>query len=231
VQAWRLEADPGTRVFVDVVSDAFDATVRAVWPGLEEELLNDDFGDGCNSRLEFVVPAEGPVTVLPGAWSNSGEGEFVLRVSTDPGPLEGGGCGGAGVDLGGDFGAEGAAWEMIGRFADPDETLDLGTEVEVDLDGTNSTVVRGVRARAWAIEAREGGDWIVEALSDDVDPVLYLMGPGLDEPLFDDDSAGALDAQVEVVAGEPGQWTVVVGALGEATGRIRLRVLRRVQPG
>lgn len=227
LQAWRLVADPGTRVFVDVVSEAFDPTVRAVWPGLEEERFNDDFGDGCNSRLEFVVPAEGPVTLLPGSWSNSGQGDFLLRVSTDPGPLEGGGCGGAGIDLGGDVGAAAAAWEMVGRFTDPEEALRVGSEAEVELDPTNSTVVQGVRARGWAVEVEEGGDWIVEALSDDVDPVLYLMGPGLDEPLFDDDSAGSLDARIEVVDGEPGRWTVVVGALGEGTGRIRLRVLRR----
>jgi hypothetical protein len=232
VQPWRLEADAGTRVFVDVVSESFDATVRAVWPGLQEELFNDDFGDGCNSRLEFVVPSEGPISLLPGSWSTEGRGEFLLRVSTDPGPLEGGGCG-AGVagEGGGPFGAAGAAWEMVGHFASPGESLPPGAEVTVELGGPDAVVIQGIRARGWEVELDEPGDWIVEALSDDMDPVLYLMGPTLDEPLFDDDSAGSLDARIEFRNAEAGRWIIVAGALGEGEGSLRLRVLRRVGGG
>lgn len=226
IQAWRLEAAPGTRVFVDVVSDDFDPTIRAAWPGLDEVVMNDDFGEGCNSRLEFVVPADGPVSLFPGSWSSSGQGQFLLRVSTDPGPLEAGGCaGGGGVDAA--FGPAAASWEMVGRFASPSESLRLGTEQEVRLDEGTTAVVQGVRARAWEVVTEEPGGWIVEALSDDVDPVVYVMGPSLDEPLFDDDSAGSLDARVEVSPAEAGRWVVVVGALGEAVGSVRIRLLRQ----
>jgi hypothetical protein len=232
LQPWRLEADPGTRVFVDVVSESFDATVRAVWPGLEEALINDDFGEGCNSRLEFVVPAEGPVVLLPGSWSTGGRGDFLLRVSTDPGPLEAGGCGAAlAGEEGGSFGAAGAAWEMVGRFASPGERLQMGTELTVELGGADSTVIQGVRARGWELEIDEPGAWVVEAVSDDVDPVLYIMSPTLDEPLFDDDSAGSLDARIEVLDGEPGRWIIVAGALGEGEGSVRIRVMRVVGGG
>ena len=225
IQAWRLEAAPGTLLYVDVVSDAFDPTVRAVWPGLDEELMNDDFGAGCNSRLELVVPAQGPVTLLPGAWSSTGEGEFLLRVSTAPGPLEEGGCGEGGFD--GEFGAGAAAWEMVGRFASPGERLQAGTEREVVLDEAGTLVVEGIRARGFELVIEEPGDWVVEATSDELDPVLYVMGPSLSEPLFDDDSGGALNARVEVEDAEPGRWIVVVGALGEAVGPVRIRALRR----
>lgn len=232
IQPWRLDARAGTRVFVDVVSESFDATVRAVWPGLGEELFNDDFGEGCNSRLEFVVPDEGPILLLPGSWSTEGRGEFVLRVSTDPGPLEAGGCvAGVAGQGGGPFAAADAAWEMVGRFASPDEHLEAGTEVSVELDESNSIVIQGVRARGWQVDIDETGDWIFEAVSDDVDPVLYLMGPTLDEPLFDDDSAGSLDARIEVRDAGVGRWVIVAGALGEAEGSVRLRVLRRLGGG
>jgi hypothetical protein len=226
IQPWRLNAAPGTRVFVDVVSDDFDPTVRAVWPGIEEELMNDDFGEGCNSRLEFTVPSDGPVSILPGSWSPGGQGEFLLRVSANPGPLEEGGCGaGGGFESG--FGPEAASWEMVGRFAAPVESLALGTEQDVVLGEASTLVVQGIRARGWQVVIDEPGGWVVEALSDEVDPVLYVMGPSLDEPLFDDDSAGSLDSRVEVADAEPGRWIVVVGALGEATGAVRVRLLRQ----
>lgn len=231
LQPWRLDAAPGTRVFVDVVSDDFDATVRVAWPGLEETLFNDDSGPGCNSRIDFMVPADGPVVVFPGSWSSSGQGAFLLRVSTDPGPLEDGGCGGGDLDLGedfgGGFGAGSAAWEMVGRFAAPTESLTLGTEQEVMLDQASTSVIQGVRARAWEVTFQEPGGWIVEASSDEVDPVLYVMGPSLNEPLFDDDSGGSLNARIEVPDAEPGSWVIVVGALSGAEGPVRVRVLRR----
>lgn len=231
LQGWRLDATPGTRVFVDVVSDDFDATVHVAWPGLDEELMNDDFGSGCNSRLDFMVPAGGFVVVFPGAWSTSGQGAFLLRASTDPGPLEEGGCAGGDFDLGGDlgggFGAGAASWEMVGRFAAPGESLTVGTEQEVMLDHDSTSVVQGIRARAWEVVTRDPGGWIVEASSDQVDPVLYVMGPSLSEPLFDDDSGGSLNARVEVPGAESGPWVVVVGALGGEVGSVRVRVLRQ----
>lgn len=225
VQAWVLEGEPGTRLFVDVVSDSFDPTVRVVWPGLDQELYNDDAGDGCNSRLEVVLPAEGPVIVLPGSWSPEGSGPFLLRASTNPGPLEEGGCGG-GPDIDAFSGAEQAAWEMVGRLADPAETLTEGTENVVDFDAS-TLVIRGIRARAWRLELQGPGALVVEAVSDDFDPVLYVTGPGMEEPVFDDDSAGSMDARVEIADPEPGSWLVVVGALGEGTGEVRIRALRR----
>ena len=225
VQAWTLEGEPGTRVFVDVVSDSFDATVRVVWPGLGEELYNDDAGDGCNSRLEVVLPAEGPVIVLPGSWSGEGSGSFLLRASTTPGPLEEGGCGGGG-DVDAFPGAADAAWEMVGRLANPTATLTEGTEEVVELDDA-APIIRGIRARSWRLEVQGSGTLVVEAVSDDLDPVLYVTGPGMEEPAFDDDSAGSLDARVEISDPEPGSWLVVVGALGEGTGTLRIRALRR----
>ncbi|HSM06709.1 MAG TPA: hypothetical protein VK858_18940, partial [Longimicrobiales bacterium] len=176
IQVWRLDGEPGARVFVDVVSESFDPTLRVVWAGLDAELYNDDAGDGCNSRLEFVLPAEGPVLVLPGAWSDEGSGPFTLRASVDPGPLEVGGCG-SGADLEGFVGAENAAWEMVGRLGEPSESLAAGNETLAELDAT-APVIQGIRARSWRLEVEGPGALVVEAVSDDFDPVLYVTGPG-----------------------------------------------------
>ncbi|MEJ2539284.1 MAG: PPC domain-containing protein [Gemmatimonadota bacterium] len=226
IQPWRLEAEEGATVWVDVVSEDFDATVRAVWPGLDEERMNDDSGGGCNSRLEVVMPREGPVIILPGAFSGAGRGRFLLRASTDPGPLEGGGCGGG--EVVGSAEARDAAWEVVGRYREPEEELRVGSEVEVRLSAATTTVVRGIRVRGWRLPVEGAGDLIVEALSEDLDAVLYLQGPSGGAPLFDDDAAGALDARVEVLGAPPGDWLVVVGTPDQGEGTVRIRVLRRV---
>ncbi|HSM06748.1 MAG TPA: hypothetical protein VK858_19135, partial [Longimicrobiales bacterium] len=98
-----------------------------------------------------------------------------------------------------------------------------------ELDAT-APVIQGIRARSWRLEVEGPGALVVEAVSDDFDPVLYVTGPGMEEPAFDDDSAGSLDARVEIPAVEAGSWLVVVGALREETGAVRVRVLRRQVP-
>jgi hypothetical protein len=90
LQPWLLTGPGGSTVYIDVVSDEFGAKLRAVWPGLGQVLVNDVYGDGCNARLEIVIPDSGEILLLPGSLGETGR--YLLRVATDPAELEGGGC-------------------------------------------------------------------------------------------------------------------------------------------
>lgn len=226
VEAWRLEGQPGSILHVDAVSDDFDTTLRAVWSGATEELFNDDFGEGCNSRLEIPLPESGSAIVLVGSFSDVGRGAYRIRVSTDPGPLEAGGCGGSG---GGSMSTSDVDVHLLeGLEVLEGRTLPLGAEVAGRLVEGVEEMLDGTPVQAWELVFDGDGDLVVEVLSDDFDTVLHLMGPGIAEPLFDDDSAGSLDSRIVVEGADPGRYTVVVGALSGGSGGFGLRALRRI---
>ena len=64
IQPWTLRGAAGTFLYVDVVSNVFDAYLYAVGEGLDGVLTADDYGDGCNARMELTMPAGGEVRLL-----------------------------------------------------------------------------------------------------------------------------------------------------------------------
>jgi hypothetical protein len=225
IQPWRLRGPAEASVVVDVVSDAFDAVLYAASEGLDEVLYVDDYVEGCNSRLELVLPPSGEVMLFPGALYEAGEGPYLLRVSIDPPPLEVGGC-------------VGSSPESSGSAADPQELLGLtrsvgdlprGAEVEGALGPGDDVLGTGAFGQGWSFEGRAGEDVAFELISDVFDALLYLMGPGLSSPLVDDDGAGGLNSRIEVTLPEDGLYTLVVSTLEAGSeGNFRLRAFRRV---
>jgi len=225
VQPWRLRGPAGASVVVDVVSDAFDAVLYVAGEGFEEVLYVDDYGEGCNRRLELVLPPSGEVILLPGALNEAAVGPFLLRVSSDPPPLEAGGCA-VGVSASGT------------SVADPEDLSGLtgsvgdlpgGTEVEGALGPGDDVLGTGAFGQGWSYEGRAGEEVIFELVSDDFDAFLYLMGPGLLSPLVNDDGAGDLNSRIEVTLPESGIYTLVVSTLEAGSeGDFRLRAFRRV---
>jgi hypothetical protein len=105
--------------------------------------------------------------------------------------------------------------------------LEVGFEVDVELDGSDPIVDDDVRVQAWTLQASAGDRHVFELDSDPLDPILYLAVPGLGDPLVDDDSGASMNSRLEVTAPESGTLTVYVGALDEGIGPIRVRVMRR----
>jgi hypothetical protein len=68
----------------------------------------------------------------------------------------------------------------------------------------------------------------IDLMSDELDSYLYLVGPGLDEPLSDDDGGGELNSRITHTFTESGTYRVIVSALSsDATGAFTLEVTAR----
>ena len=85
-------------------------------------------------------------------------------------------------------------------------------------------VIDGKPAQAWAFEARAGEFVTIELMSDDFDSYLYIVGPGLSEPLTDDDGGEDLNSRLDVSFPNDGVYRVVVSSLGGTFGMFTLRV-------
>ncbi len=93
-QAWALEGQRGAPVTIDLLSDAFDASLLVVGPGLAEVLQDDDGAGGCDSRVSLVFPDDSTYRVIVSTVEVRKGGPFTLRVTETPGPKTLGSCGG-----------------------------------------------------------------------------------------------------------------------------------------
>ncbi len=85
-------------------------------------------------------------------------------------------------------------------------------------------VIDGKPVQAWAFEARAGGFVTIDLMSDDFDSYLYVVGPGLPEPLTDDDGGEGLNSRLDVSFPYDGVYRVVASSLGGTLGTFTLRV-------
>lgn len=196
-QAWTIEGRAGESVTITLESDAFDAYLFVLGPGLHEPMTDDDSGGSSNSRLTLRFPADGTYTVVATVLS-SGSGPYVLRVEES-------------LSL--------TNLDTDGRL------VVVGGEAEGTLSGDDPIVVDGRRAQAWAIEGVPGQRVEIELISDDFDSFLYLVGPGIGEPLSNDDGAGELNSLITYTFREVGTYLIIVSALSaDAVGGFRLVV-------
>ena len=89
---WTIQGVKDQTVVVDMVSDAFDAYLMVVGPGMTDILTDDDSGGGCNPRLAITFPADGTYRVVANAVDRGAVGTFHLRVSRTAGPVAKGEC-------------------------------------------------------------------------------------------------------------------------------------------
>ena len=61
-------------------------------------------------------------------------------------------------------------------------------------------------------------------MSDDFDSYLFVVGPGLPEPLSDDDGGEGLNSRLVISFPADGVYRVVASSLGGATGMFTLTV-------
>lgn len=112
-----------------------------------------------------------------------------------------------------------------------DEPLAMGGEVTGTLSATDLRLPSDAYLDVWELAGDVGGSATVDLRSDDFDVVLYVVGPGLAETLFDDDSGGGCDARLTLTFLEDGPYRVVTTSLAAGiTGTYTLRVTERPEP-
>lgn len=187
-QAWALDAN-GLTVTVDLISAEFDAYLMLIGPGIDGRLVDDDGGGACNARITHTLELTGSYTIIVNTVRAGEMGAFTLRLSAEPPPLTPGSCGAGGnVPPGVQAALNAIPIEGV---------LGPGSEVQGELTDTTPTVTEdGPHALAWEIAGRAGAGVTIEMFSDAFDAFLVVTGPGLDEPLSDDDCGGGTDASL-----------------------------------
>ncbi len=222
VQAWEVRGTPGTWVWIDLVSDDFDAFLWVVDPSRRELLLDDDSGGGCNARIPLEIPATGSVTAVASQVGLRIRGSFSITVATERPPVLDEPCA-----YGADFGGDEVWWtfpdelDVVGSIpAVPGEltaALAAGDGVTGPLDGPMVT---------WEVELAAGQTVQIDLESEDFDAVLLITGPGFDSPFVDDDGGDGTNARFTLTAVEAGVHQIHVTSHGpDDVGSYRIRIV------
>jgi serine protease Do len=83
------------------------------------------------------------------------------------------------------------------------EAAQSGTLSSSDVFGPNDIYID-----VWELQGTAGNAVTIDLSSDDFDPVLYVVGPGLAETLYDDDSGGKCNSRIAVRFLESGVYRV-----------------------
>ena len=82
IQVWTLRGQAGTRLYVDVVTEAFDADLIAMDLRNGVELAFEDLAAGNSVRKELTITADGDATLMVSANGPSSGGDYLLRTRT-----------------------------------------------------------------------------------------------------------------------------------------------------
>lgn len=220
LQAWSLTVTIGQTVYIDLISDDFDAYLYLTGPGLDETLSDDDGGGACHARLAFAPPENGAYLVVVSGLRPGSTGSFTLRVDTEAGPVNEEGCG-VGTRTGVDV-------ETLAQLDPQGRQLILGTESVGSLSDADRTG-DGEALQSWAFIGDSGTAVTFDLISPDFDTFLYLVSPSLDLQSNDDDG-GACNARITTVLAETGEYRVIASAFSNGSGEFTLRASPETPP-
>jgi hypothetical protein len=103
-------------------------------------------------------------------------------------------------------------------------SVEIGDDVQGALSASDYLGLNDSYLEAWTLEAEAGTSFTLDLISEDFDALLYVMGPGMTEPLRDDDGGGACHSRITFTALEDGAFHVVASTSSGQTGTYRLRV-------
>ena len=104
------------------------------------------------------------------------------------------------------------AIETQGRIVELDEEIVGRLTVDEYLSGS------GDRVQAWLLDVPLYEEVQVDLKSDAFDPVLYIVGPGLDQGIMDDDGGGGFNARVCFFPDRGGEYRAVVSSIDDNVG-------------
>jgi hypothetical protein len=219
-QRWTLEAREGQQLAVQQTSDLIDSYLYLSGPGFDQPLYSDDVDGTLNSRICVTVPEDGTYTILSAGFGSDDTGPYRLAVTPDP---EGEICDDFTVALG----------STLARIPMEGTTLEPGVEIEDALDPATDErhPTDGSLVDVYALEVEAGEVRVVDLVSDQFDAFMYLTGPGLSDPIIDDDGGGRCNARIDFVAPASGTYRVIVNSLSDTgAGSYTLRVSTEAGP-
>lgn len=80
---WEFTGEQGQSITIDVTSKAFDTMLFITGPAMEEPLIDDDSGEGHNSRVSFVSPANDKYKAIVIAYEREGIGDYKISVRNE----------------------------------------------------------------------------------------------------------------------------------------------------
>ena len=105
-----------------------------------------------------------------------------------------------------------------------DRRLAAGDTIQGDLTGPNPIQGGGRRVEVWELAADAGRRLKIDMQSEDFDPFLFVVGPGLGAGLRNDDGGDRLNASLCFTPGGAEGYRVVAAALDGGTGRYALSI-------
>jgi len=216
-EAWRVPARAGERFSVDLISEDFDAYLELEGPEAVDILDDDDGAGRCDARITLTF-AESGEYVLVATTLGSRRGSYRLVATREPGPVQSGSC----VEVDEPTGESSSSLDAVAVVG----ALNLGATVQGTMTGTEAQFA-GSGLQGWTLEANAGDRIAIDNVSDDFDSYLYLTGPGFPDYIYDDDSAGSLDARLCVEIPESATYRVYAGPLSGTGQGGRYQVLVR----
>jgi len=89
-----------------------------------------------------------------------------------------------------------------------------GADVRGSLSSADYRAPNDAYFDTWELEGRVGGSLTIDLQSDDFDAFLYVVGPGLEETLSDDDGGGGCHARITLTFLEAGTFRVIATSAG-----------------
>ena len=209
LEAWDITVEGGESATIDLLSFDLDPYLFVVTSDGSEIFRDDDGAGGCNSRITLEPRRDTDYRVVATTFYGDVTGSYTIRVSDRAPALTPGECE---QDL--------TRFETNGRTISPGEEVD-GWLTNEDMQPFEDDSY----AKGYAIEGRAGEQVIIDLRSDDFDAYLHIVGPGLDEPVANDDGAGGTDSRLEFEFPETGRYVIIVNTYGgNETGKFTLSV-------
>lgn len=202
--SWSFTGTPGQTYVVRLNSAEFDPYLMVRGNGIEEDNDDDPTGRGSrNSRVQFVMPDTGEVSIITTSYGVGETGAYTLVLE------------------------EAGGTTAVASTSRSTSTLRLGQAVTGRLDVGSDTLRSGEYMSVYTLNGQAGDHVEITLRSDQFDPYLFVQGPGEFAVANDDDDTGedGVNSRLILTLPASGEYQVVATsyAPGE-TGTYRLSV-------
>ncbi len=208
VDRWTFRGEPGQTYVVRLNSGAFDPYLLVRGTDLEADNDDEPGRGSVNSRLEFVMPADGEVRIYATSYQADETGDYGLTLSLP------------GQDVG------------PAPVLTASASIAPGDALSGSLGEGDATLRSGEYMRTYSLSGRAGDRLDIRLRSGGFDPYVFLVGPDDFSAANDDDESGEdgtnsrlivtlpADGEYQLVAtsfepGESGDFVLAVDRAGE----------------